>query len=172
MKEVSLENIKSRSIDILIDIDRVCKENDIKYTLYYGTLLGAIRHKGFIPWDDDIDIGMMREEYEKFIKIYDKNHSDIYELLTSRQKNYFLPYAKVNDISTTSYLDDVELPFGVSVDIFPIDYQNNDEQKAKKMFDLQNKYFKIITKYIGIRYGKTIKMNIKYILLKNGIIKM
>ncbi|WP_448920224.1 LicD family protein [Eubacterium sp.] len=60
------------------DIDKICKENELKYFLHAGTLLGAFNHNGFIPWDDDVDISMMRDDYEKFIEIVKKDYSDLY----------------------------------------------------------------------------------------------
>ncbi len=68
--EYGLQNLQQELLRILVDIDRVCRENDIKYSLYAGTLLGAVRHKGFIPWDDDVDICFTRSEYDKFMKVY------------------------------------------------------------------------------------------------------
>ena len=70
MREMTLEEIQQVSLEILKDVHRFCVENDIKYSLCYGTLLGAIRHNGFIPWDDDIDIMMPRPEYDRFIRLY------------------------------------------------------------------------------------------------------
>ncbi len=69
MRELSLDEIKSIELDMLVNFDRICRKNGIKYSITYGTLLGAIRHKGFIPWDDDIDVMMSRDEYEKFLKV-------------------------------------------------------------------------------------------------------
>ena len=74
-RKLTLNDIKKVSLDILISIHEYCKANGIKYSLGYGTMLGAVRHKGFIPWDDDIDLAMMRPEYNKFIS-YLKRHNN------------------------------------------------------------------------------------------------
>jgi len=71
-------------LEILEDIDTVCRKNNIKYTLYAGTLLGAIRHKGFIPWDDDADVAFERREYEKFMAIYPQVKKKEYYLMTKQ----------------------------------------------------------------------------------------
>ena len=71
-----LRDIQLASLKILLEIDRICKENNIKYWLDFGTLLGAVRHKDYIPWDDDVDISMMRDDYDKFIEIFNQKTSD------------------------------------------------------------------------------------------------
>ena len=67
MRKINLEEIHHIELDIMLDIDRVCRNNNLKYTIIGGTMIGAVRHKGFIPWDDDIDIAMPRRDYLKFI---------------------------------------------------------------------------------------------------------
>ena len=76
--KITVRDVQDSLLDILIDVDKICRENNIKYILEGGTALGAIRHKGFIPWDDDLDIAMMRDEYNKFIKVLEKKLPDKY----------------------------------------------------------------------------------------------
>ena len=71
-KDISVEELKMIQLKILDSIDDFCKKNGIQYFLFSGTLIGAVRHKGYIPWDDDVDFGMTREDYEKFISIFDQ----------------------------------------------------------------------------------------------------
>ena len=85
-----------RMLDILLYVDKICKEHNIRYWLSSGTLLGAVRHGGFIPWDDDLDIEMLREDYEKFLEVFE--NSDEFVLQTYKNdKYYLLPFAKVRD---------------------------------------------------------------------------
>ena len=70
MRSITREEMKQILLDMLVELDRFCEANDVRYYLAGGTLLGALRHKGFIPWDDDIDVTMPRKDYERFIRIY------------------------------------------------------------------------------------------------------
>lgn len=91
-----LRNHQLRMLDILKEFDRVCKEHNLKYWLTYGTCLGAVRHKGFIPWDDDLDVAMLREDFLKFVKIYKEN--DRYVLQTNINDPYYtFSFAKLRD---------------------------------------------------------------------------
>ena len=112
-----------RMLEILLYIDKVCKENNIKYWLSSGTLLGAVRHGGFIPWDDDLDIEMMREDYERFIKIFPNNYK--YALQTHKtDENYFRTFAKVRDLHSQISEFEIDKYYkyrGLYVDVFSIE---------------------------------------------------
>ena len=79
-EESTLKKLQGIQLGILKDFIDVCKKYDLKYFLIFGTAIGAARHKGFIPWDDDIDIGMLRSDYDKFIDIMDKEMGEKYNL--------------------------------------------------------------------------------------------
>ena len=95
MRELTLPELQSICLEILIDIDDFCTKNNIRYSLAHGTLIGAIRHKGFIPWDDDLDINMPRPDYEKFKNTY---KSDKFEFII--QKSIELGVNKIIPVIT------------------------------------------------------------------------
>ncbi len=124
MNEFGLEELKRVESDILKWIKRICDQHHLRYWLAYGTLLGAVRHKGFIPWDDDIDIHMPREDYERFILIANEQRSDHFSVKScTSDEDYYYEFAKVVDTRTDLKEDNVKpIPgMGAWVDIFPLD---------------------------------------------------
>lgn len=128
-----LESLHEREIDILKYIDIFCSENNINYFLIGGSLLGAVRHKGFIPWDDDIDLGMLREDYDKFVSLW-QDSSEYILLNNMKQKDYTLAFSKVSDLNSKIKLDfhDNYYHLGVFIDIFPMDFVNDNYEVALK----------------------------------------
>ena len=96
MKKDYVDKLRKAQIEILDEIVRICKKNNIKYFLNYGTLIGAIRHQGYIPWDDDIDIGMTRIDYDKFTIMASKELSDRFELCNYKNEaNHLQNFMKI-----------------------------------------------------------------------------
>ncbi len=122
MKEIELNERKKLQVEILDDVVSFCEKNNLKYCLAYGTLLGAIRHKGYIPWDDDIDIHMPRPDYDRFLATY-RSEKEHYQVLDhSITKDYTIPFAKVHD-TRTIVIEGLynKNEYGIYIDIFPID---------------------------------------------------
>jgi lipopolysaccharide cholinephosphotransferase len=120
MKTIEEKELKQIQLDILNDITSFCEKNGLRYFLAYGTLLGAVRHKGYIPWDDDIDIHMPRPDYEKFLSLYSSR--DNCAVTHENERCYHVPFAKVYRKGTVvkEYFYKPSV-FGVYVDIFPLD---------------------------------------------------
>lgn len=119
-----LEIIHNELYSMLCDLDDFCKENNIQYVLAYGTALGCIRHGSFIPWDDDLDVQMTRENYEKFLKLFKNNEK---YFLQKSEEDYPLYFSKLRKNNTT-FIEDVpyrkkykNIHQGIFIDIFPID---------------------------------------------------
>lgn len=137
MKELSLNEIKAIELEILKEIHQICEKENIRYSLCGGTLLGAVRHGGFIPWDDDIDIIMPRKDYETFID-YCKSNSVNFDLLCiETNKNYSYLFAKAtnkNTIIREKNANSNKIDMGVYVDIFPLDGMGDTIDLARKNF--------------------------------------
>ena len=132
MRNINIAELKQIQLDILRKVNDFCNTNKIEYTLFFGTLLGAVRHQGYIPWDDDIDIAMTRENYEKFIKSFNED-SDFYHVYDYRQdSDYCLPYAKIADTRTLLIECTTTKNIGINIDLFPLDFAGNTRDNAIK----------------------------------------
>lgn len=156
----TIEEIKERAVKVLLDIDDFCRKNDIKYFLAYGTLIGAVRHNGFIPWDDDIDIMMPRPDYEKFNRLY---NSEKFGKLVAGDKDYVYPFTKVYD-KETQIIEKTNVKkqiLGIYVDIFPLDGLPPLEEEQRAFNDQVYKIkHKITIKYTMISKSNSILKNI------------
>lgn len=117
--------MQMRMLDMLKEIDRICKKYDIPYWLSSGTLLGAIRHGGFIPWDDDLDIELMESDFRRFIEVAPMELSPNLVIQThSTDKSYYFTYAKLRDLQSFLVEDGIsDKNFryrGIYIDIFPM----------------------------------------------------
>lgn len=138
-KELSKEEIKNIQLDILKSIHQFCVERGIRYSLAFGTLLGAVRHKGYIPWDDDLDIMMPRPDYDRFMSEYQGTNKRYVVQTYKNDESYFLSLAKVYDSRTEQIIFPTKT--GVFVDIFPIEGLPGTEEETKLYMD---KYCKLI----------------------------
>lgn len=156
---------KCIQIKILKEVANYCYNNKIRYYLGYGTLLGAVRHKGYIPWDDDIDIVMPRPDYKKFIHNFNKNHENFHVYDVENNPDYPWPYAKVSYNKTIS-IETTDLVFnqlGVNIDVFPIDGLPDDKNKQEKLV-------KEIKWYLNLLNIKSISLNANRKFYKNAIL--
>lgn len=158
-----LERIKKIEMDIMAEIDRICKKHDITYFLVGGTLLGAIRHKGFIPWDDDIDIGMLRDDYEKFRKVCPgelKDHLSYQSYIEEPTSHYIFDKIRLKDTyfntKFSNRFDDIEN--GIFIDVLVFDKTANSLRSQK----IHIKLLKIFRRLINVRWVNVARRGIHY----------
>lgn len=152
MRELSDQEIKGRLINMLVDFSKYCDAHDLRYYLTGGTLLGAVRHKGFIPWDDDIDVSMPRPDYDKFIKLKQKEGAT--NLICMENGNKDFPFLKIVDEQTIVRQENITLSdsLGLWIDVFPHDgWAENEKEASKDLFWL--KMWKYIFPYSKAKIG-------------------
>ena len=147
MRKLNEKQQKEIQLNILESFVNFCNENHIQYSLGGGTLLGAVRHNGYIPWDDDIDVMMPRKDYEVFLTKYKNNNFEILDYETV--KDYYYPFAKIVDKRTKLIEHNYKHieKMGIYIDVFPIDYLPSNSNKIAKIFSKYKKYDKAITFY-------------------------
>ena len=172
-KSIKLKDMQKIEIDMLSEIKKICKKLKINYYLCGGTLLGAVRHKGFIPWDDDIDVCMLREDYEKFEQFFIDNDGLLgnYRLLSLKLENdYYYPMMKLVD--TRTYMKELDTSdiknMGVYLDIFPIDGCPNNLLLRKIFFKRMSLLYKSLymSYYDFFETGTKLLKPIKFIWFK------
>ena len=143
-------------MDVLSAIDHFCTENNITYSLAGGTLLGAIRHKGYIPWDDDIDIYLYRDDYNKLISLFPAVYYGRYKIASlERDKDWVRPYANAYDSLTVFKENTTEKKIiGVKIDVYPIDSVPDDMGKWQK-YDKSRRFLQRIHALRFVKYSKS-----------------
>lgn len=151
-------NLQIMQVSIVEDIDKICEEYGLRYYMIGGTLLGAVRHKGFIPWDDDIDLVMYRQDYDKLIKILQDRYSEKYFVQTFNSDRHYTRYiAKVRLNGTRlveSYLEGAKSHSGIYVDIFPLD---NTRKCDGVGLEIRGKVVRCLFAYKTIKHNAMVK---------------
>lgn len=170
--DYNVRDIQLVELSILLEIDRLCRENHINYCIVGGTLLGAVRHKGFIPWDDDLDIAMPRKDYERFIQICSMELSDDYYLHSvDSDENYWLPFVKVTKKYTVfeeKNIAGLGCKTGIYVDVFPLDDARKERSKGKSIITKLIKIINSVYLY-KIRYYKLHPCDSRKIILYRAL---
>ena len=139
MKHIGIDELKTIQLEILDVVAKFCDERGINYWLNAGTLLGAVRHKGYIPWDDDIDLGMLRHDYDRFMKEFNGTYPRYEFHCLENDPNFYMQFGKVYDNHTVLYEpDESGIKIAVYVDIFVFDNAPDDEAECRRMLRRQH----------------------------------
>ena len=174
MKEIQIDELRELQMQILDHVNAFCHKYGIKYTISGGTLLGAVRHGGYIPWDDDMDIQMLRREYNRFTELWNKDTSqhDHYELVNIESGNNMgYPFGKVHDTRTTTYIGRLERT-GVYIDVFPVDKVRDEQDFNVRHSEIKELYKKrsVCFSLLRSRYEKTsLKQRVRQLFLNPHI---
>lgn len=138
MRELTPQEVKTIQLQILQEVHEFCENNGIKYWLDSGTLLGSVRHKGYIPWDDDIDLGMLRPDYEKFMNTFNQQNKRYQFKSYENDREFLYPFGKVLDTNTE--LVEVGNKLCVNIDVFVFDNVPDDAIEEEKLFEKRERY--------------------------------
>lgn len=139
-----IQELRSIQMGILDDVHRFCEAHGLRYFLSSGTLIGAVRHKGYIPWDDDVDIYMPRQDYEQFMKLFIDKDGTYRVINPTIEPHYYYTFAKVVDQRTRMVEKETAgYEIGVYMDIFPVDFVTDDLQERERIFKQKKLLYKI-----------------------------
>ena len=159
--ESKMSDLQARLLELMVWFDDYCRKNNLRYYIIGGTLLGAMRHGGFIPWDDDLDIGMPRKDYNRLRASFHNNGRFELEMPESEAEDFCYGYGKLYDKSTTlieSKRNNVKR--GLFIDIFPIDGIGNDFKNAKRVYKtIKPIYGLLVARTTSIRKGRSFLKN-------------
>ena len=174
-----MTDLQNKLLEIVKWYHDFCEKNNLRYYILGGSMLGAVRHKGFIPWDDDIDVGMPRKDYDRFLQLTEGKVNDHYisESYHSGNADYVFPFAKLYDINTTLIeIKRVPVKRGVYMDIFPLDGASLDEhyKRSYKKFRLWKNLLSVMSAEVNEKWKWNVKMSIRLsrlIPFHNAIVK-
>lgn len=167
MEKMSLSQVQAMQLNLMKKVDKFCSDNQITYYLIAGSCLGAIRHSGFIPWDDDIDLGMMRKDYDRFIKLFYSTFSDKEYFLQNYNSdpNFSLALSRICirgtyvDVPSERYLDVCKNTY---IDVFPLDNVPDDDKLRLR----QHKVLYRIDRLIGLKNFHIYRNSLSEIIVK------
>lgn len=173
MRKIELKELKVIQLDITQALHDFCADNDLKYSLADGTLLGAVRHNGYIPWDDDIDVFLLRKDYQKLQKLFPKKYKGYLDFVTlETDEKWDRPYGKIHD-TRTIMKENTSSPYelGINIDVFPLDDVPDNEDEWLK-YDKKRHLFRQLfdAKFVKLSSNRSLMKNLilalsKFILL-------
>ena len=164
MKRIFGEEVKQYQLEILDYVAQFCENNGIRYWLDSGTLLGAIRHNGYIPWDDDIDIGMLRDDYNKFMRLFNENNSKFKFYSFENNSEFPYPHGKVLNTDTVLYEPDKNgNKLCINIDIFIYDNAPDDNRVVEKMYRKRDFLYRLRSLQL---YRSESKSNVKQLVCR------
>ena len=164
-----MTELQQKLLNILKWFDSFCKKNGLRYYLIGGTMLGALRHGGFIPWDDDIDVGMPREDYERMAEILSKNPDEkyVFETPDSCAKDFCYPFSKIYDVSTTLIENTKhKIKRGIYIDVFPLDGIGYSLEESKRNYTKIKRLYQLLsTRTVVLKKGRGFVKNLAVVIM-------